>query len=148
MFSKGYSFDNGWTVLLQSCSEELWHQTSGRGWPCWREKETKIKKDAKWLMEKLREFPPPEANLITRTTNVRAVRNRSRRSGDDQTNNTIMQRFNVHQKLTLVVLWYTWVRHVFELRTSSDHQENQIEDVECHYNQEEYLHGLENTELD
>lgn len=40
--------------------------------------------------KKLREFPPPEANLITRTTNVRAVKNRSRRSGDDQTNNTIM----------------------------------------------------------
>lgn len=47
-----------------------------------------------------------------------------------------------------VELRYTWVRHVFELRASSDHQESQVEDVECHYNQEKYLHALENTELD
>lgn len=31
---------------------------------------------------------PPETNLITRTTNVSAVKNLSRRSGDHQTNNS------------------------------------------------------------
>lgn len=44
--------------------------------------------------------------------------------------------------------WYTWVRHVFELRASSDYQENQVEAVERRYNQEKYLHALENTQLD
>lgn len=39
----------------------------------------------------------------------------------------------------------TRVRHVFELRAGSHHQENQVEDVERHDNQEEHLHALENT---
>lgn len=42
-------------------------------------------------------------------------------------------------------LGHTRVRHVFELRAGSDHQENQVEDVEHHDNQEEHLHALENT---
>lgn len=55
----------------------------------------------------------------------------------------------VTAKTESVPLWffYTRVRHVFELWASSDHQENQVEDVEDHYNQEEHLHALENTGL-
>lgn len=42
-----------------------------------------------------------------------------------------------------VVCWDTWVWHVLEFRTSSDDQEDQVEDVENNYNQEEDLHALE-----
>lgn len=37
----------------------------------------------------------------------------------------------------------TWVWHVLKLRTSSDNQEDQVEDIEDDYNQEEDLHALE-----
>lgn len=42
-----------------------------------------------------------------------------------------------------VVCCDTWVRHVLEFRTSSDDQEDQVEDVEDDHNQEEDLHALE-----
>lgn len=44
---------------------------------------------------------------------------------------------------TGVVYCDTWVRHVLEFGTSSDDQEDQVEDVEGDYNQEEDLHALE-----
>lgn len=59
-----------------------------------------------------------------------------------------MEPLQVHQQKTPAGLRRTRVGHVFELWASSDHQENQVEDVECHYNQEENLHALENTQLD
>lgn len=53
-------------------------------------KETKIKRSKVKQSDSrkyLGSFPAPKANLITRTTNVSAVKNLRRRSGDDQTNN-------------------------------------------------------------